>query len=164
MRWLRQNDFAMVPAAENPIRAHIREGWTFVAARVAAPEAASGLGSGTLAPIRLTFRTGVPVYPLRLSGANPSKFQVLVYAIVTGPAARNGAIAVRDAGSVSWRRLFAAWAGNVATAEAPTLSKLVQGDARIFIHQRMYDPAECTRDITFAWLDAHDRLGTETWP
>jgi hypothetical protein len=85
-RWLRANKFAVQPAAKERLGQHIAEKWTFVAARVNVPRAARALATGTLAPIRLTFRTAEPIYPLRLSGANPEPFLVLVYYIVPAKA------------------------------------------------------------------------------
>lgn len=81
MRWLKQNRYHLPPAAKKPIAQYIHEGWTFVASRVRVPKDARGLATGTLAPVKLTFPSRLPVYPMRLSSINPRAFDVLVYVI-----------------------------------------------------------------------------------
>jgi hypothetical protein len=81
LRWLMENNYHMPPAAIGPIAQYVREGWAFVACRVRVPESARGLATGTLAPLKLTFPSKRPVYPMRLSSINPKAFDVLVYVI-----------------------------------------------------------------------------------
>ena len=150
LSWLKANRFAVTPAAEAPIQAYIKEGWTFVAARVNVPDAARGLSAGTLAPIRMTFRTAQPIYPLRLSAANPDPFVVLVYVIVpTGPASRSRDIVVHHHGGGS-RPLAALWSGLARLDDAPTLAKIVDGPAAVHVWDRTYHPRECSVDLKFS--------------
>jgi len=149
VRWLRDNGFAMVPAAEKPIRAHVAEKWTFVAARVSVPEAARGLSEGTLAPIRLTFRTERPVYPLRVSSANPSDFLVSVYYIAPrGAFYRPGLLSVRGPRMPDQVSVGASFVGT-APRSAPTLARLARGPIAVYHHATTYKPDDCVGDLTF---------------
>lgn len=150
-RWLNVNGFAITPAARKPVAEHIKEGWTFVAMRVRVPKQAAGLKTGTLAPIRLTFRTQEPVYPLRVSGANPGPFQVDVYLVVpyrNDPRARVVNLFTPE---VKGRPtpLWSSWSGTPSKETAPTLARLAGGPCAIYTLIRHYQPAQCTADIRF---------------
>lgn len=151
MQWLETNRFAVTPAAEGPIQAHIKDGWTFVAARVNVPKSERGLQTGTLAPIRLTFRTQQPIYPLRLSAANPHPFKVLVYVIKpAGPLTQHEPVTLHSLKGTGARPLSALWFGVPRTAGAPTLAKLIGAQVTVHMWQRTYRPSECTADIRFS--------------
>jgi hypothetical protein len=149
MRWLAGNGFAMVPAAEKPIRAHVAENWTFVAARVNVPQAATGLSDGTLAPIRLTFRTQRPVYPLRVSSANPAAFLVNVYFITQWRETDRPFLAVVRGPRLSDRGVTATSFVGDPARRAPTLARLARGNVAVYHHARRYEPGECVGDLTF---------------
>lgn len=150
LQWLRQNDFAVPSRAEKPIRDHVREKWTFVAMRVRVPEAARGLREGTLAPIRLTFPTKTPVYPLRLSSALPSAFQVLVYFVLPYQATAEPPRAVL---AVSlWGRdlpVSRTWDGIPSRHGARSLARLVSGPVAIYPYKWWWEPQRCRKDLTF---------------
>lgn len=150
MRWLKANKFVVPPAAEGPMRQLIQERWTFVAMRVRVAEAARGLREGTLAPVRLTFRTAKPVYPLRLSAALPSPFDVVVYLIVPCREAEQPA---RSWTVLSlWGRdlsIYRAWSGVISQAQAPTLASLIPGRVAIYPYRWTWEPAKCRNDLTF---------------
>lgn len=148
MGWLTQNGFAMTPAAEAPIRAHIVEGWTFVAARVNIPEAQAGLNHGTLAPIHLTFRTSRPIYPLRVSGANGKPFLVQVHYIRLLKAGVRPASLVVDGPKVT-APIAASFVGDPAKNRAPTVAKLANGNVAIYLYSQLYEPRECLSDLAF---------------
>lgn len=59
--WLDQHHYTLPAAAEPILAAYVREGWTFVAVRLAeaAPE-------GTLSPLRISYSAEVRTYPMRL--------------------------------------------------------------------------------------------------
>ena len=63
-RWLEASGFAALPAAGGPIvDAHVREGWSFVAVRLAREEE----GRAAPHPLRIVFPAKEPVYPMRLT-------------------------------------------------------------------------------------------------
>lgn len=79
MEWLKSNHYAVPEKAAKPLQEYINKGWTFVASRIANPKAENDLHAGTLAPLRFTFATNKPIYPLKLSAANPGPFKLLLY-------------------------------------------------------------------------------------
>lgn len=145
-RWLRTNGFAVPSAAQAPIRAHIRERWTFVAARVTIPSAQKALHEGTLPPIRLTFRTKEPVYPLRMSSANPTPFQLEVFLILppTKERAAPGVNSHTEIGGTSWR-----WSGTPDPHKMPTLAKLVPDYITLYVTEGLVRPSDCHSDLRY---------------
>ena len=153
-RWLNQNGYRVPERAQKPISEYVREKWTFVACKVKNTGSASGLRSGTLAPIRLTFNTKRPVYPMRISSTNPGYFHVLVYLIL--PRTESG-------GERNGRRLTVSAPGNPAyinirwAAEFlphnrrphPTVAKLSRAHLDIFVLQSSFQPQDSTRD--YVW-------------
>ncbi|HLJ57400.1 MAG TPA: DUF2330 domain-containing protein, partial [Chthonomonadaceae bacterium] len=57
LRWLSENRYHLPPKAEAPVKAYIALGWTFVASKIRLNDTARGLKTGTLSPLKLTFRT-----------------------------------------------------------------------------------------------------------
>lgn len=93
MKWLSSNGYHLPAKAADPIQYYVGKRWTFVACRVKDPSAsAQGLRTGTLAPLSMTFASKRPIYPLRLSSANPKPFTLLVYLIV--PPDTNGGVKI----------------------------------------------------------------------
>ena len=148
-KWLDRNRYYLPDSARRPIAAYVRQKWTFVACRIKAPKQApkqaSGLQSGTLAPLHLTFATPHPIYPMRLSSANPRPFKVLLYLIV--PAAEVGSVKLTSWPGASPTegdgvpvRLFARG------EEYPTLNRLSSRFLRIFWKKTTLPPESCTRD------------------
>ncbi|MCE5324588.1 DUF2330 domain-containing protein [bacterium] len=83
IQWLDENAYHLPEKASEPVDSYAREGWTFVACKVHDPESAeSGLQSGTLTPLKLKFLSRKPVYPLRLSSANPKAFDIAISLIL----------------------------------------------------------------------------------
>lgn len=163
MKWLATNKYHMPPVAAAPVSSYIRDGWTFVACRVKAPASSKGLQTGTLAPIRLTFKTNNPVCPLRISSANPKAFSLLVYLVL--PTAEIGdkqripvagipqeyatALTVRHAVASGhfWKR-----------KSFPTLAGLYKGELQVYVERHYPRPEDCKADIVWtvpsraAWL------------
>ncbi len=98
--WLEERGFAYEEEAEEVLADYIERGWCFTAMRIdpsAAPESGDmgselwqgnvdhELSQGTIDPLRFTFSTPEPVYPLRISSLNPGDTEVLLY--VLGPQA-----------------------------------------------------------------------------
>jgi hypothetical protein len=163
--WLDRNDYYLPPAVVGPLSAYVRERWTFVACRIKNPDnARTGLLTGTLAPLKLTFPTSRPVYPMRLSAANPEPFNVLVYVLTPDP--ERGLMGAfrrptssgltlaagprgRGAGSVTARRATYT-PGPAMAQDFPTLAGLL-GDriTGVYVERRTIAPADCTAD--YAW-------------
>jgi hypothetical protein len=64
--WLNDRGFTPPPGLETVLQPYLRAGWRYVAVRLA-PELPGSALRGVLDPLRVTFRTGRPVYPMRLS-------------------------------------------------------------------------------------------------
>ena len=143
------------------------EGWTFVASKIKNSGVGRGLKTGTLAPLRLTFRANQPVYPMRLSAANPERFsiQVLLALAGTGVSTKGQEIVKVTHSPVNWSR-GAYFVGSVAGGQQdyPTLGKLFPNGVRIFRHDVVVvRPNECTRD--FVWNTTSERVaGMSTVP
>jgi len=161
-RWLRANKFAVPPAAKERLDPHIAEKWTFVAARVNVRRAAGALTTGTLAPIRLTFRTSEPIYPLRVSGANPEPFLVLVYYIVPADAKTKAPAIKVDGPKSRWEFPLPPIVQRPPDPKTePTLSRLIRGTMAIYIYRQDFQPRHCNKDLKFAAAQtARARQGT----
>ncbi len=151
MKWLKANRFAIPSAAKGPIEQHIREKWTFVAARVSVPEAARGLRQGTLAPIRLTFRAAEPIYPLRMSGILGAEFLAHVYLVLPKRAGDTDPRVVPIDRQTHKRPMGHGprWVGTPDPTKSPTLAGLVGGPCAIYRHSANYLPVHCWMDLTF---------------
>ncbi|MGW7042281.1 DUF2330 domain-containing protein [Streptomyces avermitilis] len=64
--WLTDNGFHLPGRLDRALRPYVDQGWEYVAIRLAPKNADTALG-GTLDPLRLTFASDRPVYPMRLS-------------------------------------------------------------------------------------------------
>lgn len=151
MKWLKANRYHLPDKAAGPMKSYVKQGWTFVASRIRVPSDAKGLRTGTLAPLRLTFGAKQPVYPLKLSSANPKPFDLLIYLI--GPRAEFGSL-TQVSGPVAGRK----WGRRVTTARDqtgyPTLSKLSKEPLTIWVTNathRTILPEECTEDMTWVF-------------
>jgi len=151
MNWLAANKYHLPANAVKPMKSYVEEGWTFVACRIKVPGNAKGLRTGTLAPLRLTFKAENPIYPLRLSSANPESFDLVVYVIL-----RTSDIGVRQdklalAGSpdrpnvsvVTYRRAIVP----KGQKSYPTLAKLGSPEMQVFMEHSNPLPSQCVRDM-----------------
>lgn len=150
VQWLRENGFALVPEVEGPMRAYVQERWTFVAMRVNVPDAAEGLRTGALAPIRLTFRSARCIYPLRVSSANPKPFAVTVFVVtpLDPDADPVGLRTIPHGLATSWVGR-ALWVGEPARSYAPTLARLAPGRVAVYLFHWNYRPEQCSGDLVF---------------
>ncbi len=80
--WLRENEFMISTNAEPVIADYIKQGWVFVASKLARENGA--VATNSIHPLSFTFRTQQPVYPMRLTGVDAVPLQVELY--VFGPA------------------------------------------------------------------------------
>jgi hypothetical protein len=90
--WLEERGFAYDGEAEEVLADYVERGWCFTAMRInpSFADPTSGgmefeLSQGIVDPLRFTFDTPEPVYPLRISSLNPGDTEVLLY--VLGPEA-----------------------------------------------------------------------------
>lgn len=152
MKWLKTNKYHLPDKAVGPIKQYVKNKWTFVACRIKAPKAAKGLATGTLAPIRLTFAAKKPVYPIKLSSANPKTFRLLVHLIVPSREVGQGAYAVPVKGMPvkQWgdKAHLAATLEN-GQKQYPTLAKLSKDTLKIFTVIRDVAPADCKGDMYY---------------
>lgn len=91
--WLNDRGFALDPGAESVLAGYIDAGWCFTAMRIN-PSYLEGQGwtgsdyqlsDGTITPLRFTFRTEQPVFPLAISSVNPGPTEVLLYVLAGEP-------------------------------------------------------------------------------
>ena len=75
--WLRTNGFAAPANRDDAIASYVKDGWVFVAAKIRRDLAAPG--TATPHPLSFTFKTGKPVYPMRLTGIDNGPLQVDLY-------------------------------------------------------------------------------------
>ncbi len=167
VKWLAANRYYLPPNAVRPIREYVREKWTFVACRIKAPQSARGLSSGTLAPLRLTFPTRRPVYPMRLSQVNPEPFKVLLYVLlptrdygigtrlktVAQPAVRRGSHYNQATRGIRLQR---------AQSRLPTLARLNREEMRVFLGRGQFRPGDCVRDFVWSLPPAGEDVAVAT--
>jgi len=86
--WLEERGFDYDDHAEEVLKDYMERGWCFTAMRID-PSMAAGVGydllEGTIDPLRFTFNTSRPVYPLYISSLNPGMTEVLLYVIGDQP-------------------------------------------------------------------------------
>jgi hypothetical protein len=102
MDWLDKNGYEVAPTVEAVLHDYILRGWTFTAMRVntgggSGPKPAPATAAqsaetrdGSIQPVRLTFRTNSPVYPLRISSINGGESQIVLYIITLRPVSTAG--------------------------------------------------------------------------
>lgn len=154
MRWLESNEFRLPSNARSPIVDYVRGGWFFVACKVTAPDAVEPNDARDLSPIRIRFPVSKPIYPLRLSAANPGAFDILVYII--SPMSAIGSTStnlVLDRGprKCTLMHRVVAVLPRVVPGESsdpcPALLKLVDDDTYIWRESLQLLPSDCRRDV-----------------
>ncbi len=151
--WLERNGYRIPDRARKPIGEYIREKWTFVACRVKNAGTASGLRSGTRAPIRLTFRAARPVYPVRISSANPAPFGVLIYLVLPRSESggnRNGIINLKRPGPNAHQGTH--WRATLLPQDRriyPTIAKLSREPMDVYVSHDRLRPEDSNRD--YVW-------------
>ena len=75
--WLRENEFAVPTNSAPVIDSYVKDGWVFVAAKVRRDQ--SDDHPSTPHPLSFTFKTGKPVYPMRLTGVDNGPLEVELY-------------------------------------------------------------------------------------
>jgi len=152
MNWLAENHYHLPPKAEAPMKAYVRDGWTFVASKIRLNDHASGLKTGTLTPLKLTFDTQHPMYPMRLTAASAQPFTLLLY--IAEPN-RPGLGPLEPMSQPLPRKdsLDGAYATQILTpamrASFPTLAKLSPAGLHVTWLRRNMRPEQCVRD--YVW-------------
>ena len=75
--WLSENGFAVPTSAEPVIESYVKDGWVFVAMKVRRDKPDSE--TSTPHPLSFSFKTGRPVYPMRLTGVDNGPLSVELY-------------------------------------------------------------------------------------
>jgi hypothetical protein len=76
--WLDRNGYKVPDGAEPIFASYIRQGWKFVAIRLAPGS------NGRLKPLRVSFKTDIPVYPMRLSQLSTRPINLTLYTLADG--------------------------------------------------------------------------------
>ena len=154
MKWLKANKYHMPDKAIGPMRSYVKQGWTFVASRIKVPANANGLKTGTLAPLQLTFKTKQPIYPMKLSSANPTMFRLLVHLVlpsseIDGKPEHVPIIIPNkpDGQGTTWKATASGYFWN--RRKYPTLAKLYNGEMQIYSGSWYTSPNECKYDLTW---------------
>ena len=150
VKWLNTNRYHLPEKAVRPVQEYIHEKWTFVACRIKDASSGKGLSTGTVTPLRLRFAAPQPIYPMRLSSANPAPFHVLIYLLL--PDWQAGGVSRLT--MLRAPALFAGTPYRVATLqegqkEYPTLAKLSHDSLQVFDQMAVIQPEGCTVD--FVW-------------
>lgn len=152
--WLRSHRFHVPAAAEKVIDEYAKEEWSFVATRLV--RAADSAEPSTAHPLVFTFKTDVPVYPMRLTGADATR-DLSVEIFVFGPsrAAASG-FKVRGAGELvvseppvpRYR-----WRGSATHVHAAhsAIAPLVKDMAFATRLTATLVPAQMGRDVQISW-------------
>ncbi|WP_181320684.1 DUF2330 domain-containing protein [Saccharothrix carnea] len=139
-QWLGDNDFTLPTALGGALAPYLAEGWLVVAVRLA-PTSGS-LASG-LPPMRLTFETDTPVYPMRLSATAERRQPLRLYVLadhrtdVSNPAPEGAAPELTFAGEVR------------PDPQYPTLSAALTGPRFLTRYDAELSPELITDDIRF---------------
>lgn len=152
-QWLKSNGYELPRDAMPAAQAYLDNGWTFVAAKINKPaDAKQGLKSGTLAPLRLTFRTNKPILPVRLAACTKKSFRMITYLMV--PENEVGA-GTEDVAISLGPDSFGASIPIRATVDPddsryPTLAKLTPRKVKVFgiLHDSV-NPKDLTSDVVF---------------
>ncbi|MEV0678574.1 DUF2330 domain-containing protein [Actinosynnema sp. NPDC050436] len=137
-QWLGDNDFTLPAALGGALRPYLADGWLVVAVRLSP---ASGSLAGGLPPMRLTFETDTPVYPMRLSGTAEHVQPLRLYVLadhrvdVGNPAPQDDAPELTFAGEVR------------ADPEHPGLSALLTAPRYLTRYDAEFRPERITDDI-----------------
>ncbi|GAA2042326.1 DUF2330 domain-containing protein [Catenulispora yoronensis] len=141
--WLAEHGFTLKPNTADRLAAYTSQGWQFVAIRLASGSTANL--NGTLDPIRITFATTDPVYPMRLSAGatTPQRVEVAMLAPHRMDAAKAPIATLPSTSS------FGDWLDPSHTGKA--LAGLAAGKMFLTVFDNYFGkPAQITQDYQFA--------------
>jgi hypothetical protein len=129
--WLDDNGYEVPDGAEPIFASYIRQGWKFVAIRLA-PDS-----NGRLKPLQVSFKTDIPVYPMRLSQLATKPIDLTLYTLADGQRQVEG--------------LDTVWSGPVTALDPPPPPELADLFAEGSYVSRMQatgaDPASFDTDL-----------------
>ncbi|NUT37576.1 MAG: DUF2330 domain-containing protein [Hamadaea sp.] len=137
-RWLGDNGFTLPGALAGALGPYFAEGWLVVAVRLAPT---SGSLADGLPPMRLSFDTDKPVYPMRLSATAQDRQPLRMYVLaghrmdISSPAPQGSAPELTFAGEVR------------PDARFPALSAVLPGPRYLTRYDGDFDPRQITGDI-----------------
>ncbi|MEN6355918.1 MAG: DUF2330 domain-containing protein [Armatimonadota bacterium] len=150
MKWLKANKYHLPDKAIEPIRDYVKHGWTFVACRIKIPASAKGLSTGTLAPLKLKFSCRQPIYPMKLSSANPKQFDILVYLVMPSTEIEPGQKSIPVIGSpgpIYPSTVYESAVLKAGQKSYPTLAKISSKKLHVYPLNCFVLPKECKQDI-----------------
>lgn len=152
--WLRQNGFALDPAARALLDDYVKQGWYFAAARIRpGAQAGQALREGTIAPLHLTYRATELRYPLRVTAGNGGVSKIELFVVADAPSRVAGLRADTFRLVPQGARGFEVSGppGAVCTGgEFPTLRKLVPQGGTLTKYSGTLNRAQRQRDLVFA--------------
>ncbi|ASF10324.1 hypothetical protein NBRGN_043_00120 [Nocardia brasiliensis NBRC 14402] len=151
--WLAATGYALRPEAHTALDEYGRDGWSFVAIRLTRSGSMTGTPSltGRIDPIRLSFATERPVYPMRISGTAPQRVQLYVLS--------DHRVARSDTGATT-QTVDVEFAGRIADTTNPTLTGMADGGRNYLTKMSVAipDPSSRTTDFTFAAAPTDDEV------
>ncbi|WP_280448889.1 DUF2330 domain-containing protein [Nocardia brasiliensis] len=151
--WLAATGYTLRPEANTALDEYGRDGWSFVAIRLTRSGSTTGTPSltGRIDPIRLSFATERPVYPMRISGTTPQRLQL--YVLSDHRMARSDPAATTQTVDVEF-------AGRIADTTNPTLTGMADGGRNYLTKMSVTipDPSSRTTDFTFAAAPTDDEV------
>jgi len=77
--WLNSNGYSFREEGGDILDDYIAKEWYFVATRINTGEEATGLATGTIEPLKLSFESDEIIYPLRITSLSSETAEVLLY-------------------------------------------------------------------------------------
>ncbi|HEV7647284.1 MAG TPA: DUF2330 domain-containing protein [Actinophytocola sp.] len=140
--WLDAHHFTLPPELADALTPYLAEGWLVVAVQLTPDTAGKTFAEG-LPPMRMTFRTDEPVYPVRLSATAEYSQPLRLYVLADHRMdASNPAPPGQEPEATFAGRLRPA-----DLADRPVLAKLVTGGEFLTRYDAAFQPSEITDDI-----------------
>lgn len=153
--WLAATGYTLRPETNTTLDAYGRDGWSFVAIRLTRPASQAGTASltGRVDPIRLSFATEHPVYPMRISGPADTPQRVRLYLLSEHRMTRSDAAATAQSVEVEF-------AGRLADTASPTFTGMAEGGRNYLtkLSVAIPDPSTGSTDFTFATAPTDDEV------
>ncbi|WP_338320822.1 DUF2330 domain-containing protein, partial [Streptomyces lonarensis] len=153
-RWLAENGFALSDRLTGALEPYVAAGWEYVAVRLAPEEVPGGADpgggapgggepvlAGPLEPLRLTFATDRPVYPMRLSQLAATQQALRLHVLADHRTVTEGTI-----GGDPVDVVFAGRLTPDGLAPGPLRSLVGEGRFLTVLHQDFPDPAAIDGD------------------
>lgn len=146
--WLQANGFQLSPELADGLTPYLADGWSVVAVRLT-PEDDTGFDAG-LPPMRVSFATDTPVYPMRLSALASNQQNLRLYVLADHRMDISNPTPNRAEASLT----FAGWMEPADLDGSPNLIEAItsSGQDRLFLtrYDDTMDPEDITADIALA--------------